>query len=85
MKRASEECEISRRRFNELFKNQFDITPNRYIVMRKIDLAKQLLKSGEIQISEISEICGFENIYYFSKVFKSEVGISPGKYKNNRV
>ena len=74
-------CGLSRRRFNELFKKQLDITPNRYIVMRKVELAKQLLESDELSVSEISEICGFSDIYYFSKVFKSETGFTPREYR----
>ncbi len=76
-----EVCGISRRRLNELFKNQFDITPNRYIIMRKVELAKQLLQANELSVLEISEMCGFADIYYFSKVFKNETGLTPREYR----
>ena len=79
---AVEESGISRRRFNELFKNQFNITPNRYLTMRKVEYASQLLKASRTPISEISEMCGFRDIYYFSKVFKNETGSTPSKYRN---
>lgn len=82
---AAKECGISRRRFNELFRKQYGITPNRYLTDKKICFAKQLLGSSAMTISEISDICGFSDVYYFSKVFKSEAGISPGKYRKNNV
>ena len=78
---AQNACGISRRRFNELFKKQFDVTPNRYVITRKIGYAKQLLFSSPLSVSEISEVCGFNDICYFSNVFKSETGYSPCKYR----
>jgi len=72
---------ITRRRFNDLFKSSFGITPNRYVTKQKIEYAKQLLCLNELSVSEISEICGFSDIYYFSKVFKGETGLSPREYR----
>ena len=80
---AAKNCGLSRRRFNDLFKNCFDITPNRYIINLKIDYAKGLLKSGYISVSQAAMLCGFSDIYYFSKVFKAETGISPREYKKD--
>lgn len=74
-------CNISRRRFNELFKNSYNITPNKYVVSRKIELAKQLLKSGSLSVSEISDTCGFSDVYYFCKVFKDRTGYTAREYK----
>ncbi len=74
---------VSRRRFNDLFKNSFGITPNRYIVKLKTEYAKQLLRVAELSVSEVSELCGFSDIYYFSKVFKAEYGISPSDYRKS--
>lgn len=79
---AAKICGLSRRRFNDLFKNCFDITPNRYIINLKTDYAKGLLKSGYISVSQTAMLCGFSDIYYFSKVFKAETGISPREYKS---
>lgn len=80
---AAKNCGLSRRRFNDLFKNCFDITPNRYIINLKIDYAKGLLKSGYISVSQAAMLCGFSDIYYFSKVFKTETGVSPREYKKD--
>ena len=72
---------LSRRRFNDIFKLHYNITPNKYITSKKIDYAKELLNLGYLSISEISDICGFSDVYYFSKVFKSTTGSNPGQYK----
>ena len=48
----------------------------------KIEYAKRLLKTKYLSVSQISEMCGFKEIYYFSKVFKKECGYTPSEYKN---
>ena len=84
IEKAAENAQITRRRFNDLFKNHFGITPNRYVVKCKTEYAKQLLSFGGITVSEVSEMCGFSDIYYFSKVFKTETGFSPSTFQMKR-
>lgn len=81
--KAFENSGLSRRRFNDLFKNCFDITPNRYIINLKIDYSKKLLQTEYINISQTAEICGFSDIYYFSKLFKKETGQTPAEYRKH--
>ena len=78
---AAAECNLSRRRFNDLFKTAFGQTPNRYVINRKIRYAEGLLKSSYLNVSDIAELCGFSDIYYFSRVFKTETGFSPSEYR----
>lgn len=73
---------LSRRRFNDLFKSSFGLTPNRYLTCLKINYAKNLISTNYFSISQIAEMCGFSDVYYFCKVFKTETGTTPAKYKN---
>ena len=59
------------------------MSPRQYVTKMKIDYAKELLMINRYNISEIAELCGFENVYYFSNVFKKQVGISPIAYIKN--
>ncbi len=72
---------ITSRRFCDLFKKSFDVTPNRYITLRKVEHAKTLLETGVVSVAGVAEQCGFSDIYYFSKIFKKETGILPSKWK----
>ena len=72
---------ISERHFRTLFQNTYNTTPARYLTHLKIELSKNLLSVGVLSVTEISELCGFSDIYYFSKVFKKETGISPTKWQ----
>lgn len=78
---AAKQSALTRRRFNDLFKSCFGLTPNRYLISLKIDYAKNLISTNYFSISQISEMCGFSDIYYFCKVFKNETGTTPAKYK----
>ena len=79
--RAAETYGVTPRRFNDIFKQTFHTTPNQYIINHKIDLAKKLLERKELSISDISRLCGFEDIYYFSKNFKKVTGQTASNFR----
>ena len=60
-----------------LFKKTTGIGFNEYITSHKIALAKSTLLKTDKKIYEIAEQLGFESAFYFSKVFKKNVGLSP--------
>jgi two-component system response regulator YesN len=51
-----------------------------YITIERINAAKEMLARGEGPVYEIAEKLGFENSFYFSKVFKKVEGISPREF-----
>jgi len=76
---------ISESHLSRKFKSIFGIGVNEYIRYMRIQKAIKLLIGTELSISEISEICGFNDSNYFSTVFKLTMGVSPHKYrKTNR-
>lgn len=79
--RAVADSGLGERRFRDLFRDRFDETPSRYVTLKKIALAQNLLSAGGVSVSEASERCGFSDVYYFSKVFKEICGIPPSKWK----
>ena len=62
-----------------LFKENTGLSVKKYINQIKINHAENLLLSGEFTITEIALRCGFEDIYYFSKLFKSMRGYPPSQ------
>lgn len=67
----------------KLYKKRTGINLKDYINEYRIEVAKELLKSGEKNISNIAEAVGFNNFSYFSTLFKKITGVSPKEYKNN--
>ncbi len=66
---------------NRIFKESMGKTIQNYITELKISDAKHLLRTTDLNIGEICEVCGFESYSYFIKKFRTYVGISPLKYR----
>ena len=75
-------CSLSVSGIEKIFKRAFGMTPARYRNNIRIEHSKELL-SGGYSIEEIANITGFSDRYYFSKMFKKQVGVSPGEYQEN--
>ena len=68
---------MSRTRFYYKLKAITGLSPQELIKTTRLKRATQLLKEGEYNITEISEMCGFSESKYFREVFKKEYKMSP--------
>lgn len=66
--------------FRKQFTQAMGVSPMRYVLIRRMEYAKQLLQEGGCTVGQAAEQCGFANIYYFSNVFKSHTGVAPSQY-----
>ena len=73
-------CGITEKHFRSLFKQQYQVTPTQYIIRLRLDSAVKLLQQGGFAIGEIAEMVGISDIYYFSKLFKKQFGVSPSHF-----
>lgn len=64
-----------------LFKQKYGITPHQYMIKKKIEAAKILLKRTKLPIKVISYKLSFADEFYFSNAFKKAEGISPKEYR----
>jgi AraC-like DNA-binding protein len=67
--------------FSRLFYQYTGERPVRYIHEKRIERAQYLMVTTQMTYAEIAMQTGFENVFYFSKVFKKITGMSPGQYK----
>lgn len=82
----AKECNISEVYFRKLFTKTYGTSPKQYIINTRIEKAKQLLSEGILPIGDISEQCGFSNIYHFSHLFKEKTDLSPSEFmKQNQI
>ncbi|MHA4739591.1 helix-turn-helix domain-containing protein [Dyadobacter sp. MSC1_007] len=79
----ADELNISARYLTDLLKQETGKTALELIHLFLIGEAKNLLREGERNISEISQLLGFENTTYFSRLFKKEVGAAPNKFRDS--
>lgn len=66
---------------SDLLKQETGKTAIELIHIYLISEAKNLLKGKDSSVAEIAYTLGFENLPYFSRLFKREVGVSPNQYK----
>lgn len=78
----SKKCNISEVHFRRIFLNIYHVSPIKFILLSRINKAKELLLLENFRISEVAERCGFQNHYYFSKAFKSETHMTPSQFRN---
>lgn len=71
---------ISPNYLGHLFKKNTSLGFNEYVTKAKISKAKYLLFNSDLKLYEISALLGYENYFYFSRVFKKVEGCSPSQY-----
>ncbi|MBQ4109562.1 MAG: helix-turn-helix transcriptional regulator [Clostridia bacterium] len=76
-------CNMSLTSFRRIFREETGTSPVKYRNRLKMQKAKELLLNGENTVTEIAEALNCTDVYYFSKMFKAEFGVSPGCFKNN--
>lgn len=77
----SEKFFINKFYLTRLFKEQFGISINNYLIQVRITHAKMLLRHSDMSIEKIGLDCGISDANYFSRIFKKVEGISPGEYR----
>ena len=72
--------------FRRLFKEYTGDTPLQFLLKKRISFAQQLLRTSRetgLIIKEIAKLSGFSDYYYFSRMFKKIIGISPKVWAEN--
>lgn len=80
---AAAHAGVSAGYLSSLFKKQEGQNFIDYVNGKKIRRACELIREGGLRFNEISYMLGYENAYYFSKVFRRCVGMTPSEYQNS--
>lgn len=72
---------MSKYHFIREFKRITHYTPVMYINIARIEMARRLLTEKKYSIGEVSELCGFDNLSYFTKTFKKYTGVTPSELR----
>jgi len=69
----------NRRYLSRIFKETTDKSIQEYLIYKRIEFAKKLLKEG-YRVNEVSQMCGYRDISNFSRMFKKNTGITPNNW-----
>ena len=66
------------------FQREFGVSPINYLISRRIEESRFLLRETDHSISQIAQILGFSSLSYFSQTFRRLEGVSPVEYRRRR-
>ncbi len=72
---------LSKNYFSNFFKDMTQLTPVQYLMQYRIEQATKKLLTSNLSITQIAELCGFNNVSYFIKTFKAFRGVSPAEFR----
>ena len=75
---------ISRSQLYRVFMDNYQKSPDRYMLEYRVKQACQLLKKSQLSIGAIGYSVGFEDSLYFSRAFKKIKGVSPREYVKSK-
>ena len=77
----SKQACLSRYHFLRLFRAEFETTPHQYLIQRRIEKAKELLRGRSLSVTDVCFEVGFESLGSFSSLFRKCVGRAPSSYR----
>ena len=75
---------ISPNHFSSIFSQEMGITFIEYLIQKRMEHAKALLRTTQMRSSEIAYQVGYRDPHYFSATFKKTQGMTPREYRANR-
>ena len=76
---------LSKSHFSRSFRHSLGLSPIAYVLARRVERAKVMMKSSEERLLEIALACGFADQSHFSRCFHNMVGASPGHWRRINV
>lgn len=76
---------FSQYHFSRLFKSYKGVSPYEYLIVIRIQHAKELLYTTDESVEDISALCGFESSSYFIRQFKKREHLTPYQFRKQRM
>ena len=70
--------------FTKKFRILTGVSPTEYLISLRIEKAENLLKTTDLPVYTIADMCGFDNINYFIKTFRRFRHVTPAKFRRGR-
>jgi AraC family transcriptional regulator len=77
-------CGLSLSHFSRAFRRSTGTSPHRWVLQRRVELARERLRERQLSLSEIALSCGFADQSHFTRVFTGFFGISPGAWRRSQ-
>jgi len=84
MATAARLCDLSPFQFSRSFKKENGFTFRDFVVRVRIQRAAELIKQSKVSVTEAAFGVGFNDLSYFARMFRRQVGLSPSHYRTQR-
>ncbi len=74
---------LGQRQLNDLFRRELGMTPQQYLIEKRMQRAWQLLSETDLQVQQIAEQVGYSNLAAFSDRFRRHFGRSPRQFRRH--
>jgi transcriptional regulator GlxA family with amidase domain len=81
VERLARVSRVSDAHFARSFKDAFGVPPHRYLLTRRLERAKTLLRDTEVSITDIAFQTGWKSLGTFGRIFRDVTGESPGELR----
>jgi len=78
---VARECRLSTSHFQRAFRRTVGMAPHKWLLSRRIELAKEKLRDDRLPLSDVALECGFGDQSHLTRVFTRLVGTSPGAWR----
>lgn len=77
-------CNLSLSHFTRAFRRSTGVPPHRWLLARRVEVARVMLHDTDQPLAEIAGACGFADQSHFTRVFRQHVGVSPGAWRRRK-
>jgi AraC family transcriptional regulator len=81
LERLAAQAGLSKFHFHRLFKRALGVSPSRYHINLRLNLARQLLRETKMSVVDVALEVGYASPSHFAQLFRRENGLSPSKYR----
>ena len=75
-------CDLSPFQFSRNFKKELGFTFRDFVVRVRIERAAELMKHSSASVTEAAFVVGFNDLSYFARMFRRQIGVSPSHYRS---
>jgi AraC family transcriptional regulator len=79
----AKECRLSASHFSRAFRETTGLPPHKWLLARRVEEAKRVLRNRRLPLAEVALACGFGDQSHLTRIFSRAVGISPGAWRRS--
>ena len=83
LRALAREASVSPRHFSRSFRGTFGETPHQYLISRRLERARHLLRTSDLSVAEVCLAVGFVSVGSFTTTFRRRTGCSPTEYRRD--